>query len=149
MKIRALSSGSAEDKSVGNTVTVNDGKNFGIIANQVNIKTSARSRVGISAPDGTIGSHRDERNYVKYLIDRYHEFKRADVGAEGMKYSIIYDAIKNKFGTKWDYIPSERFEQLVVFIQKRIDSTIVGKNKKSKGIMRYQTYGGYLDKHVP
>ena len=148
-KMQALSSDPAASQPTGNTVTVKDSKNFGIIANQVNIKASARNRVPVSAPDGTIASHRDSRNYVKYLINRYHEYKRAEIGAGAMKYAVFYGAIERKFGAKWDHVPLERFEQLVEFVQRRIDGTVLGKTRKANGAPRYRTFGDYLDKYGP
>ena len=50
------------------------------------------------------------KNYVKHLIDRYHEFKKAseNTGRGQMKYELLYNAIRREIGFKWDETPNER-----------------------------------------
>jgi len=120
--------------------------NNSVVANKVEIKTQNKS-VKINAPEGTIASSTNHRNYIKRLIERYHEFKLADVGKEEMKYAIIYGAIKNEFGAKWDMIPLSQFERLVKFMHRRIDNTILGKTQKARNIKRYSTFEEFLQKY--
>lgn len=132
-----------------NVINFSKGINRGTIANVVN-KTeimTQRKTVKINPPDGSIASDLMYRNYIKYLIDRYHEFKEADVGREGMKYSILYGTIRKKFGAKWDMIPMERFDELSEYIQQRIDGTIFGKTRKSRRQKNYSQFLEYYDKH--
>jgi len=112
----------------GNTVNFSDSVNNGVVANNVEIKTQHKL-VKLNAPQGTIASSINHRNYIKRLIDRYHEFKVADVGKENMKYTILYGAITKEFGAKWDMVPLEKFDKLTEFLHKRIDNTILGKQK--------------------
>ena len=136
-----------QQKSQSNNVlNFNSGVNNGVVANKVEIKTQKKF-IKISAPEGTIASSANHRNYIKRLIDRYHEFKTADVGKVKMKYTIIYGAIKKEFGAKWDMIPISRFERLVVFMHRRIDNTILGKTNKARNIKRYSTFEEYLQKY--
>lgn len=76
----------------------------------------------------------------------YHNFKKANINAEGgkMKYSLIYDAIKREIGFKWDETPNERFEDLCKYLQKRIDNTILGKTRKARGMKNYSTHKEYM-----
>lgn len=115
----------------GNVLNFNGTNNEGIIANVVHLKTLKKS-VKVSPPQGTISSSVTHRNYTKYLIDRYHEFKAADVGKKNLKYPVFYNAIKKEFGAKWDMISLNKFVELCCFLQSRIDKTILGKIKKSK-----------------
>jgi len=134
-----------ENTNSGNILNFT-GNNEGIVGNNIEIKT-IRKNVKISAPQGTIASSAIHRNYSKYLIDRYHEFKMADVGKEKMKYTILYSAIKREFGAKWDMISLEKFYELSSFLQKRIDRTILGKNKTANKIKRYSCFEEYSVKH--
>jgi len=129
-----------------NILNFNSGVNNGVIANKVEIKTQKKS-IKINAPEGTLASSANHRNYIKKLIERYHEFKKSDVGKEKMKYTIIYDAIKKEFGAKWDMIPISQFERLVAFMHRRIDNTVLGKIKKAGNIKRYSTFEEYLQKY--
>ncbi len=135
-----------ENTNTGNVVNFTGGVNEGIVANKVEIKTTNKN-IKISAPQGAIASSLLHRNYTKYLIDRYHEFKKADVGKEKMKYTVFYSSIKREFGAKWDMIPLKKFPELSSFIQRRIDNTILGKNKKANNVKCHSSFEEYAAKH--
>ncbi|OXS54542.1 hypothetical protein B1A99_26725 [Cohnella sp. CIP 111063] len=92
--------------------------------------------------EGTIGNDTYQRGYVNHLIKRYQDYKRADYAnqKENMKYAIIHEAIRREIKYKWDEAPTELFEKLCAFLQKRIDTTIVGKLNKKKGIKNYSSF---------
>ncbi len=119
-----------------------------VIGNNITINTSKNQNVKKAPIQGTIGSNTYMKNYVKHLIDRYHEFKRASESANRgqMKYALIYNAIKKEIGFKWDETPDERFEDLCEYLQKRIDNTILGKTQKSREIKNYSTYDEFRAK---
>ena len=124
------------------------GVNEGVVANRiekVEIKATRKS-VKLNPPTGSIGSSLYHRNYIRYLIDRYHEFKKVEVGREGMKYPVFYGAIKRTFGAKWDMVPLEKFDNLSLYIQSRIEKTIFGRNRKSKGHRIYSTFEEFMNK---
>lgn len=135
-----------KNENVGNVVNFTGGSNYGVVANKVELKNT-KQRVQLEAPTGTIASSALHRNYAKRLIDRYHEFKKAEVGKAEMKYSMLYGAIKRKCGAKWDLIPLVRFEELAAYLQDRIDETVLGKNNKAKGIKSYSTFEEYVTKY--
>ncbi len=126
-------------------VYANNNKNS-VIGNNITIKTPKKLNVKKGPIQDTIGSNTYLKNYVKRLIDRYHEFKKVNTDAEGEKmiYPLIYDAIKREIGFKWDETPNERFEDLCMYLQNRIDNTILGKNRKARGMKNYSTYKEYL-----
>jgi len=143
-----LISGKQPSSSTSNiprqSITVADSVNSGIIGNTVNIKTTKRT-IKILPPNGSIASDGNKRNYVKYLIDRYHEYKKAHE-ARNMNYAMFYSAIKKKFGAKWDMILLEKFDLLCNYIKRRIDSTIFGKNNRSKEIKNYSSFQEFIEK---
>ena len=125
------------------------GTNKGVVANKVEkveIKTTRKS-VSVNPPAGAIGSSLPHKNYVKHLIDRYHEFKKLEVGQESMKYPIFYQQIKKRHGAKWDMIPLQLFDELVMYIQSRIDKTKHGRVQKAWGKKNYSEFEGYLEKY--
>ncbi|MCY3760261.1 MAG: HNH endonuclease signature motif containing protein [Gemmatimonadetes bacterium] len=140
------------DNRVGSNVIHADftkGTNKGVVANKietVEIKTTRKS-VKVSPPVGSIGSSLSHKNYVKHLIDRYHEFKKIEVGQGGMKYAVFYQQIKRRFGAKWDMIPLQSFDALVHFIQSRIDKTKHGRIRKAHGKKSYSEFEEYLNKY--
>ena len=117
--------------------------NRGIIANKVNF--SQNRKIKIAAPEGAIASSRVHRNYVKHLIDRYHEYKAIEVGKDSVKYPIIYSNIKRKFGAKWDMISLERFGDLSHYLQDKIGKTKFARIKKGQKL--YSTFEEYIEKY--
>ena len=133
------------EKGSGDVVGITGDVTNSTVANKIEIKTQNKT-VKINPPSGTIASSADHRNYVKYLIDRYHEFKKAEVGKDKMNYGLFYGAIKREFGAKWDMIRLDKFDELSVYLQQRIDKTRLGRNQKAKGHKRYSTFEEYLEK---
>ncbi|MGQ0543452.1 MAG: HNH endonuclease [Blastocatellia bacterium] len=133
----------AENAPPSNVLHFNRSVNTGIVTNQLTLKTGRKS-VKISPPDGSIASDLDKRNYLKYLIDRYNKFKRADRNIGEFKYGVIYGAIKTEFKCKWDLIPIHLFPRAVEYMQKRIDNTILGKVQRKQGKGRYRSYDEFL-----
>lgn len=119
------------------SVTVHGG-NQGFVANVITLQTK-RTTVKTSPPSGSIGSDLEKHNYVKYLIDRYHEYKRVDAGQK-MKYFLLPKAIEREFGAAWKHISTQKFDRLVEYLQRRIDGTILGKARKSAGQRRYSSF---------
>lgn len=111
----------------------------------ITIKNQKRT-VKILPPDGCIASELPKRNYVKHLIDRYHEFASQQSGRE-FHYPAIYAEIKKEFGAKWDMIPLNLFEEVTRFLQRRIDRTKLGSINRGQGIPNYSKFEEYLSKY--
>ena len=133
------------EKPTSEYSVVMSGDNHGVVANKVSIVTSKTS-VTMAPPSGTIAADYKKRNYAKYLIDRYHEFKQADVGKGNVKYPILYASIKREFRANWDSLGSDNFEMLVRFLQAKIDGTILGRNLKARGQKTYSTFQEHTQK---
>jgi hypothetical protein len=112
-----------------------------IQAQTVNLKTAKKS-VRFSPPGDAIGAVATMASYVEYLIRKYQDFQKQDTEKEGKgKYTIIYSAIQRKYGSRWQTIPISRFEELVSFLQGRIDNTKVGRIRKRRDQKRYHSFG--------
>jgi len=73
-----ITSQNTEQRIIGNLIALNQSTNTGVIANTVNLNIKGnKSNKNLVLP-GTIGTNRDYRNYVKYLIDRYQAFKKEE-----------------------------------------------------------------------
>lgn len=98
-------------------------------------------------PEGSIGYEVIKANYIGYLVGRYHEYKKAEVGKSQMNYAIFLSSVKRQFSmgkTRTIYnIPIEKFEDVCTFIQKRIDGTILGRNK-AKTQKNYSSFEEYI-----
>lgn len=132
-----------------NVINITGGEHSGVIANVVHLKTPGRRSPKLAHPQGAIGSNLLFRNYAKYLIDRYNEFKRADKTVRDFSFAVIYRSIKSHFKETWDFIPLERFTELVSFLQNHIDGTILGKVRKKRGQGNYETFEEFKAKQSP
>ena len=145
LKISLITGTRTYKESSGDVVGITGDITNSTVANTIEIKTQ-NAKVKINPPSGTIASSADHRNYVKHLIDRYHDFKKDDVGKDVMNYRIFYGSIKRQFGAKWDLIRLDKFDELSAYLQRRIDNTILGKKQKARGRKRYSTFEEYLEK---
>ena len=117
-----------------------------INAGTLNYKAAGKSKRLTSYPVGCIGANLPQRNYVKYLVERYHHFRRADSGfgrVTPFNYAVIYKNIENEFKAPVYFIPENRFEALVDYLHERISRTILGKRNHAHGIRNYQTFDEY------
>lgn len=110
-----------------------------IQAQTVNLKTTKKS-VRFTPPGDAVGAVAEMASYVEYLIRRYQDYQKLDLEKEDKrKYQLIYRAIQREYGSKWQTIPLVRFEELVSFLQRKIDNTKVGRIRKSRGEKRYHS----------
>jgi len=114
-----------------------------IHAQNVTIKNAGRSKLKITLPADVVGGSSPHRAYLKYLIDRYQQFAKAQKDRE-FKFSVVYQSIKREFKADWDRIPLSRFQDAVHFVQAKIDHTIVGRQQKNQGKPSYEGFDSYL-----
>jgi len=128
----------------GSSVSVNSAET--IHADTVKVEGGKKSPK-FTAPEGSISSSLSHRNYVKHLIDRYHDFASNQPGRTKFSYPAIYAKIKKLFGAKWDMNHLDRFTDLCEYLQNRIDSTRLGRINKSKGYANYSKFDPYKEKY--
>jgi hypothetical protein len=111
-----------------------------IQAQTVNLKTT-KSSFKFTPPSDAIGANAERASYVEYLIRKYQDYQKQDLEKDGnRKYMLIYQAIQREYGSKWQTIPLTRFEELVSFLQRRVDNTKVGRIRKSRDQKRYHSF---------
>ncbi len=111
-----------------------------IQAKSLTIKTT-RTKLSVEPPVGSIGASRAKVAYCQYLIDRYQEYQKGDkTGKSDYKYQAIHNALKRTFSTHWKLLDEAKFEEVVAFLQRRIDGTILGKLNRSKGHPNYRSF---------
>lgn len=99
-------------------------------------------------PEGCIGFDTVKANYIGHLIKRYNEYKEHEVGKRQVNYAVFSSHLKKKYkiGPKRTLfnLQIEKFEELVNYIQRRIDGTKLAKIKGS-GHKNHSTYTEYRD----
>nr|VFK81114.1 MAG: hypothetical protein BECKSD772D_GA0070982_12263 [Candidatus Kentron sp. SD] len=85
------------------------------------------------------------RSYIEYLISKYQDYQKRDKDkTDNNKYRIIYNAIRREYGCKWQLVPADRFDELVLFLHRRIDNTRIGRIRKKRDQKRYHSF----DEHI-
>lgn len=121
------------------------------VGDDVQVKVIEGSKRPSYYPADCIGADLAKRNYVKYLVDRYHTYREAD-GSFGRKdrfhYAVLFKNIESKFKAPTYFIPVRRFAELVDYLHYRIDNTILGRFNRKRGISNYESFDEYVMRHM-
>ena len=95
--------------------------------------------------EGTIGNDPRKRSYSIYLKDKLVEYK-AQTNKCTMEFAgiIVSNQIKKKFKAPLTYIPEERYQELVDYLQAKIEQTVPGRSAKKKGKRAYKIYAEFI-----
>lgn len=101
-------------------------------------------------PEGALGKDLLKKNYINRLIEHYGRCKQYELDRAGGKFN--YASFKKHLMNKYkvvgiNHIPLSRFDDIVDYLQSRIDKTIFGKNQKKKGIRNFSTFEEYLEEN--
>lgn len=119
-----------------------------IQAHTVNVRT-ARRRVAVNPPPGTIGADQQQSRYVQYLIKRYNEFASVDkTRATKFNYGVISTNVESRYKAPWKLLSSAKFDEVCEYLQQRISKTILGKVNTSKGHGVFSSYEEFLTKSL-
>lgn len=129
-------------KHGGDSVTVTQSTNRGIIANRVTIN-NATNRGKIILP-GSIGADPARYNYVEYLIKRLTTFRQAGA-SYGQRRGVVHSGsvrkiLDNELGGLPKDQPLERFDEIVAILKSKINDTALGRNNRSRGIRNYHGF---------
>lgn len=140
--LRALISQLSSAKVVKQSIVNSPGA---IQAETLNVFTHKQGTIKVSAPGDSISFSAEHRNYVLHLIERYNKFAFTQKNRL-FKHGAIYGIIKRTFGAKWDLNAMNKFESICIFLQSKIDSTIVGKQNKAQLMPNYSSFENFKSK---
>ena len=132
-----------------NAVSIGGDVANSIVANVIHIPGKSLPR--LNYPPGSVGASIQKKNYLDYLIKRYYDYRKADSSFGATKHAAkfnhaeMHKSIESKFKAKTFFVPEQRFLEVCLYIQYRIDRTILGKRNKSRGIRNYASFDKYLD----
>src|SRR6266478_6133857 len=96
---------------------------------------------------GCVGANVTKRNYVEYLVERFHQYREADARfghTQQLQYSLLFKNIQAKFKAPTYFISENRFEELVDYVHYRIDKTLLGRINRKRGIANYESFDDYV-----
>ncbi len=113
----------------------------------INVKKQTGKKIVQKYPEGSIGQDVLMYGYSKYLADQYAHYKNFELKSKGQKfnYASFYGKVKKDFKAGgFFHIPQTRFLDLTIYLQSRINRTILAKVNKSKGILKnYTSFSAY------
>jgi len=141
--------------SVKNALTVFGGNlagaNVHVGERVTNVRVSKSNKRPTSYPEGCIGSNLAQRNYVKYLVERYNHYREADPRfgrAMPFHYSVLFKNIEATFKAPTYFIPESLFPELVDYLHGRINNPILGRVNGKRGIPNYESFDEYVMEHM-
>ncbi|MDP4208430.1 MAG: endonuclease [Bacteroidota bacterium] len=94
-------------------------------------------------PDGALGKDLLKKNYITYLIKRYGDWKQIELTHKGenFNWASFNKHIMNQYRAPGiNYIHINHFNDMVVYLQDKIDKTVFGRNNKAKGKRNYSSF---------
>jgi hypothetical protein len=118
---------------------------FVIQGEAVKVHFAEKRKPKMEYPAGSIGADLLRRNYIRYLTERYFRYREADAsfGPKAVRrfsYAVLFKNIESHFKAPTYFIPVARFDELVDFLQQRIEATILGKRNRARGHRNYETF---------
>lgn len=118
-------------------------------AQSVTIKTT-KTKVSMNYPEGCIGTDLIASNYISHLAKRYNDFaskQPAKRGGRPFSFAAIWVTLKSQFkAPSYQRIPIQKLKNVISFLQKKIDNTMIGRLNKANGIKNYSSFEEYQDK---
>lgn len=112
-------------------------------ANSVNIKTVAK-KIMIAPAPGTIGADQKLARYVDYLIKKYIDFASKDpFQTRDFNPGRFRKNLERTFRAHWKNLSTARADELIKYVQDRIDRTSLAKLNKNKGTRAYSNIQEY------
>ena len=131
----------AKPKKIRNTLNFT-GENSGMVANNITFKGGSKPKVG--PPLGTVGADPLRKNYMAYMLDKYHECRIADKSFgrfDPYNPGEIRKNIIRQFARAGLYhVPLERFDAVCEYIAGRIDRTPLAKTLHARGQRIYKSF---------
>jgi hypothetical protein len=115
------------------------------------IKKSKSVKPKLELPDGALGKDLTKKNYIDHLKKRYGDWKQIELDKKGEKFSWAAFTIslsKRYKAAGINYIDISNFDDLSLYLQKRIDGTIMGKINKSKSIKNYSSFEDFSESSI-
>jgi hypothetical protein len=114
-------------------------------ARDVKFHFAEKRKPKMEYPAGSVGADLLRRNYVRYLTERYFRYREADASfgpkaARRFSYAVLFKNVEDRFKAPIYFIPIARFDELVDFLQRKIEATILGKRNRARGHRNYESF---------
>lgn len=107
-----------------------------------------RKKVKIEAPPGSLGADPVFSKYIAHLISQYNKYASKEPNRKTkFSYGALSRNIENKFGSRWQLLGKEYAQEVISYIQDRINKTRIARINKGKGHPSYSLLREYIQKY--
>lgn len=107
-----------------------------------------RKKVSIEAPPGSLGADPVFSKYIAHLISRYNEYASKESNRKTkFSYGAVSKNVEDKFGARWQLLGVECGQEVVSYLQGRINKTKIARINKGKGYPAYSSLKEYIQKY--
>ena len=107
-----------------------------------------RKKIKIEAPPGSLGADPVLRKYIAHLISRYNEYASKEPNRKTkFNYGAVSKNVEAKFGARWQLLGGEYAQEIISYLQGRINKTRLARINKGKGYPAYSTLQEYIQKY--
>jgi len=132
------------DNNSGNISINSPGSIQGI---NVSVSTNQK-KVKIEAPLGSLGADLVYSKYISHLISRYNQYASKEPSRKTkFSYGALSKNIETRFGSRWQLLGNEYAQEVISYIQERINKTRIALINKGKGIPSYSALDDYIKKY--
>ncbi len=96
---------------------------------------------------GTVATDPHKIGYLKYLAERFNEFKRWETGKTAVKYALIHVAYRRAMKYSIANTPLDHFAEAVTFLQQRIRNTMLGRIKAKDGNRLFEIFEEFVSQN--
>lgn len=122
----------------------------GSIQGAVVTVNTGQKKIKIEAPPGSLGADPVLSKYVGHLISRYNEFASKDPNRKTkFSFGAVSKNIESKFGARWQLLGTEYAQDVIAYLQSRINRTRLAQINKGKSYRAFSTLEEYVEKYGP
>lgn len=109
---------------------------------------TGRKKVTIVAPPGSLGADPVFSKYIAHLISRYNEYASKESSRKTkFSYGAVSKNVEAKFGVRWQLLGGECGQEVISYLQGRINKTRIARVNKGNGYPAYSTLQEYIEKY--
>lgn len=107
-----------------------------------------RKKIKIEAPPGSLGADLALSKFISHLISRYNEYASKEPSRKTkFSFGAVSRNIESKFGARWQLLGGEYAQDVISYLQDRINKTRLARINKGKGYPAFSTLQEYMQKY--
>jgi hypothetical protein len=130
-----------------NSINISINSPGSIQGKNVTVNTE-RKKITIEAPPGSLGADPVLSKYIAHLISRYNQYASKEPNRKNkFNYGAVSRNVEVKFGARWQLLGGDCAQEVIIYLQGRINKTRLARINKGKGYPAYSALQEYIQKY--